>query len=210
MIARISILTLALTASNVFAQSTSDQSDPARAKQIAETVCAACHGVDGNSALATFPKLASQHEQYLLKQLHNFKAVDGKPAERVNGSMAPMVAALSDADMKGLAKYFSQQKLKPDAAKNIKTVELGQKLWRAGNAATGVPACASCHGPSGQGMPAQYPKIAGQFAEYTETQLKAFRAGERANDPNSMMRGFASRLTDTEIKALADYVAGLR
>lgn len=210
MIARISILTLTLTASSAFAQAPGNQSDPARAKQIAETVCAACHGVDGNAAVATFPKLAGQHEQYLLKQIRNFKAVDGKPAERVNASMAPMVAALSDAEMKSLANYFSQQKLKPDAAKNIKSVELGQKLWRAGNAATGVPACASCHGPAGQGLPAQYPRIAGQFAEYTESQLKAFRTGERANDPSSMMRGFASRLTDTEIKALADYVAGLR
>lgn len=211
MIARISILTLALTVQTAFAQSApSPQADLARAKQTAETVCAACHGVDGNSPLANFPKLAGQHESYLLKQLRNFKAQGNKPAERVNASMAPMVAALSDADMQGLARYYAQQKLKPESAKNIQTVELGQKLWRSGNAATGVPACAGCHGPAGKGIPAQYPRLAGQYAEYTEAQLKTFRSGERANDPNSMMRGFASRLTDNEIKALSDYIAGLR
>lgn len=210
MIARISFLTLALTATSVFAQTGAAQPDAARAKQIAETVCAACHGADGNAAAPTFPKIAGQHEQYLLKQLHNFKAADGKTAERVNASMAPMVATLSDADMAGLAKYFSQQKLKPEFAKNMASMEAGRKLWRAGNAATGVPACAGCHGPSGKGMPVQYPQISGQYADYIEAQLKAFRSGERANDPNSMMRGFASRLTDAEIKAVSDYAAGLR
>jgi cytochrome c553 len=211
MIARISILTLALTAQTAFAQSApANTPDLARAKQTAETVCAACHGADGNSAAATFPKLAGQHESYLLKQLRNFKSQNDKPAERINASMAPMATMLTDADMQGMARYFSQQKFKPEAAKNLATVEAGQKLWRAGNAATGVPACAGCHGPAGKGIPAQYPRLAGQFADYTEAQLKAFRATERANDPNSMMRGFASRLTDPEIKAVADYIAGLR
>lgn len=211
MIARISILTIALTIQTAFAQSApANKPDLARAKQTAETVCVACHGADGNSAAATFPKIAGQHEQYLLKQLRNFKPVGDKPAERVNASMAPMVAALSDTDMQGLARYYSQQKLKPEAAKSLKTVELGQKLWRSGNAATGVPACAGCHGPAGQGIPNQYPRLAGQFADYTEAQLKSFRLAERANDPNSMMRGFASRLTDAEIKAVSDYIAGLR
>lgn len=211
MIARISILTIALTVQTAFAQApAASKPDLARAKQTAETICAACHGPDGNSPVAAFPKLAGQHESYLLKQLQNFKAQNGKPAERVNASMAPMVAALTDADMQGLARFYSQQKLKPETAKNLASVEAGQKLWRSGNAATGIPACSGCHGPAGKGIPAQYPSLAGQYAEYTEAQLKTFRSGERANDPNSMMRGFASRLTDAEIKAVADYIAGLR
>ncbi|MDQ7989491.1 MAG: c-type cytochrome [Candidatus Dactylopiibacterium sp.] len=209
MIARISILTLALTIHTALAQP-APPPDMAKAKQTAETICAACHAADGNSIGPTFPKLAGQHESYLLKQLHNFKSADGKPAERDNASMAPMAAMLSDDDMRGLAKYYAQQKLKPEIAKNVKTIEQGQKLWRAGNAATGVPACAGCHGPAGKGVPGLYPHLAGQFAEYTEAQLKGFRGGERANDPSSMMRGFASRLTDAEIKALSDYIAGLR
>lgn len=210
MIARISILTLALAVPTAFAQTAAPQPDLARAKQTAETVCAACHGVDGNPAAASFPKLAGQQESYLLKQLHNFKAVDNKPADRVNNVMAPMVAPLSDDDMRGLARYFSQQTQKPDVAKNVKTIELGQKLWRAGNPETGVPACSGCHGPSGLGIPGEFPRLSGQFSDYIEAQLKSFRAGDRANDPNSMMRGFATRLTDPEIKAVADYAAGLR
>lgn len=210
MIARISILAFALAVPTAFAQTATPPADLARAKQTAETICAACHGPDGNPAAAAFPKLAGQHQSYLLKQLHDFKASADKPAQRVNASMAPMVAMLSDADMKGLASYFASQKLKPDYAKNMKTVELGQKLWRAGNPATGVPACAGCHGAAGQGLAPQYPKIAGQFSDYIELQLKNFRSGERANDPNGMMRGSAARLTDAEIKALSDYIAGLR
>lgn len=184
--------------------------DLAKAKQTAEQVCGACHGPDGNSAINANPKLASQHASYIEKQLHNFKPANGKPAERNNAVMAGMVAALTPEDMKALALYFSQQKLKPDAAKNKATVEFGQKLWRAGDSSKGIPACAGCHGPAGAGVPAQYPRLGGQFAEYTEAQLKAFRDGTRANDANSMMRTIALRMTDPEIKAVADYAAGLR
>ena len=186
------------------------KTDIAKGKQVAAQICVACHNADGNSTVAANPKLAGQHQDYLYKQLKNFKAADGKPAERANPIMGGMVAALSDADMKNVAAYYASQALKGEAAKNAKTVEAGQKLYRAGNAAKGLPACAACHGPAGGGIPAQFPRISGQFAEYTEAQLKAFRAGERGNDPNGMMSTLALKMTDAEIKAVADYAAGLR
>lgn len=187
------------------------KADPAAAKPIVDQVCVACHGADGNSAAPVNPKLAGQHQEYLYKQLSNFKGKDGKPAERVNGVMGGMVAALSEADMRNLAAYFAGQTLKPETAKGTReSVDLGQKIWRAGDLSKGLPACAGCHGPAGAGLPAQYPRIAGQYAEYTEAQLKAFRAGERANDPAKMMRMIAIKMTDPEIKAVADYAAGLR
>lgn len=181
-----------------------------KARETATQVCAACHNADGNSVIPTNPKLAGQVPEYLHKQLRNFKSVDGKPAERANPVMGGMVAALSDDDMKGLAQYYADQKAKPGQAKNQATVELGQKLYRAGDAGKGVPACAGCHGATGAGLPAQYPRLAGQHAEYTETQLKSFRAGERANDANKMMRMIALKMTDADIKAVSDYIAGLR
>lgn len=211
MILRSLMLSFALAAGAVHAEEkAAAQPDTAKAQQTATTVCAGCHAADGNSVAAVNPKLAGQHPEYIYKQLKNFKAADNKPAERSNPIMGGMVAALDDADMKGLAAYFSAQKLKPDAAKDAKSVEAGQKLYRAGDAAKGLPACAGCHGPAGAGIPAQFPRIGGQYAEYTEAQLKAFRAGERANDPNQMMRMVAIKMTDPEIKAVADYIAGLR
>jgi cytochrome c553 len=173
-------------------------------------VCAACHGPNGNSVAPANPKLAGQFSEYLYKQLRNFKAQGGKKAERENPSMAGLVANLSDADMRNVAAYFSEQKLRPDVARDKNLAAVGQKLYRGGNAATGVVACAGCHGPSGAGIPIEYPHIAGQYAEYVESQLKAFRSGARANDPNGMMRGVTARMTDDEIKAVAQYVAGLR
>ncbi|NHC08050.1 c-type cytochrome [Azonexus fungiphilus] len=186
------------------------KADPAKGKIVAETICVACHGADGNSMTSANPHLAGQIEQYLYKQLTNFKSVDGKPAARDNAIMAGMVAALSDEDMKNVAAWFASQKLKPEAAKNEASIALGKKLWRQGDFKKGIPACAGCHGPAGAGMPAQYPRLAGQFAEYTEAQLKAFRAEERGNDPEKMMRMIAAKLSDAEIKAVADYAAGLR
>lgn len=209
MIARFSILTIALTLQTAFAQ-TAPAPDMARAKQTADQICAACHGPDGNSPLAANPKIAGQHAAYLLKQLRDFKSWNSQPAQRENAVMAGMTAALSEDDMRGLAAYFAAQKLQPETARNRATLELGQKLWRAGDISKGLPSCASCHGPAGKGTPAQYPSLQGQYAEYIETQLKAFRAGERANDPAKMMRDVAIRMTDAEIKAVADYAAGLR
>lgn len=210
MILRSLMLSLAVAAGAAQAEEKmSAKPDPAKAQQTASTVCAGCHGADGNSVAAANPKLAGQHPEYLYKQLKNFKTPEGKP-DRSNPIMGGMVAALSDDDMRGLATYFAGQKLKPESAKDAKSVQAGQKLYRAGDAGKGLPACAGCHGPSGAGIPAQYPRLSGQFAEYTEAQLKAFRAGERANDPNQMMRMIALKMSDPEIKSVSDYIAGLR
>jgi len=184
--------------------------NPARGKEIATTVCVACHAADGNSSIAGNPKLAGQSAGYTYKQLSNFKGSEGKAPDRVNPIMNGMVAGLSDADMKSIAAYYAAQKLVPEVAKNHETVDYARQLYRAGDAAKGLPACAGCHGPSGAGVPKQFPRLSGQFAEYTETQLKSFRSGERSNDANKMMRSIALKMTDPEIKALADYVAGLR
>jgi cytochrome c553 len=184
--------------------------DAAKGQAIASQTCVACHAADGNSPLPANPKLAGQFYEYLHKQLVNFKPQGSKKAERDNAVMAGMVAPLSEADMKNVAAYYASQKLKPAAAKDKDLAALGQKIYRGGNAATGVAACAGCHGPAGSGMPAQYPRIAGQYSEYIETQLKAFRSGARNNDPNGMMRGVVARMTDREIQAVSDYVAGLR
>lgn len=184
--------------------------DPARGEPIASTVCGACHGPDGNSPAAANPKLAGQHPEYLFKQMKNFKAADGKQPERTNAIMNGMIAAYDENQMRDIAAYFASKTQSGESAKNRETIEAGQKLYRAGDMSKGLPACAACHGPAGAGMPAQYPRIAGQFAEYTEAQLKAFRDGGRANDPNKMMRMIALKMTDVEIKAVADYVAGLR
>ena len=184
--------------------------DIAKGEQIAKQVCAACHAADGNSAMAANPKLAGQISEYLHKQLAYFKPQGSKKAERDNAVMAGMVASLSDGDMRNVAAHYASQKLRPAAAASKELAAQGQKLWRGGNAASGIPACAGCHGPDGAGIPSQYPRLSGQFAEYVESQLKLFRAGGRANDPNGMMRGVAVRMSDQEIKAVAEYAAGLR
>ena len=186
------------------------QPDVAKGGQVAKQICAACHAADGNSVAAANPKLASQFPEYLHKQLVNFKPQGAKKAERENAIMAGMVASLSDSDMRNVAAYFASQKLRPAAASSKELAAQGQKLWRGGNAASGVPACAGCHGPDGAGIPTQFPRLAGQFAEYVEGQLKLFRAGGRANDPSGMMRGITARMSDLEMKAVAEYAAGLR
>lgn len=184
--------------------------DAAKGQEIAGKVCAACHGPDGNSPLAVNPSLAAQHAEYTFKQLSNFKSKDGKPAERNNAVMAGMVAPLSDDDMKNVAVYFAGQTARPRAARDAELVKQGQLIYRGGIVAKSVAACASCHSPNGAGLPAQYPRVAGQHAEYTAAQLKAFRGGERKNDPNSMMRMVAAKLSDREIAAVSEYIAGLR
>ena len=184
--------------------------DLAKARKIAETVCIACHGADGNSALPANPILAGQGAEYLFKQLSEFKSVDGKAALRNNPIMAGMTATLSVEDMKSLALYFSQQKTKPATASDVKLVAAGKNIWRKGDFEKGIAACAGCHGPAGAGVPAQYPRLAGQYAEYIESQLKNFRSEERSNDPEKMMRTIADKLSDKQIKSVADYIAGLR
>ena len=213
-VALLASVAVTLAAGSSFAQAPEKKdaakADPAKAQTIATQVCAACHAADGNSVQPVNPKLAGQIPEYLHKQLVNFKPQGAKKAERDNAVMAGMVANLSPEDLKNLAAYYGGQKLKPAAAKDKALAAAGQKLWRGGNLTTGVPACAGCHGPDGAGIPAQYPRIAGQYAEYIEAQLMSFQAGQRANDPNGMMRGVAMRMSEKEMKAVADYAAGLR
>jgi len=168
-----------------------------------QTVCAACHAPDGNSVVSLNPKLAGQHPEYLLKQLTNFK--EGK---RANPVMGPMTASLSKEDMQNLANYFANQKVTLAKAKSNGMGSLGEKIYRGGIAATNVPACASCHGANGAGIPKQFPRLAAQHADYTLAQLRAFRLGERANAP--MMMAIAQKMTDAEMQAVADYMQGLR
>jgi cytochrome c553 len=183
--------------------------DPSKADKIAQEVCAACHGADGNSTAPANPKIAGQHPEYVYKQLVDFKVKEGaKVALRNNAVMSAMVANLSDADMRNLAAFYGGKPLKPSFARMKDLVERGQAIYRGGIAEKGVPACAGCHGPRGEGMPAQYPSLHGQYADYTEAELVAFRSGERAN--NGAMMAIAARMSDGEIKAVADYVAGLR
>lgn len=184
--------------------------DLVKAKKIAESLCVACHGIDGNSALPANPIIAGQGSAYLFKQLIDFKATEGKPAARVSSVMNGMVAPLSADDMKSLAVYFSQQKIKPAIAVDEKLVAAGRVIWRKGDFERGIPACAGCHGAAGGGVPTLYPRLAGQHAEYTEAQLKNFRSEQRSNDPEKMMRSIADKFSDKHIKALADYIAGLR
>lgn len=179
--------------------------DAAKGATIATTVCVACHGADGNSVMPMNPRLAGQHAEYIAKQLKNFKA-----GERQNPVMSGIASTLSDEDVANLAAYFSEQRPKGGAAKENGPGSLGEKIYRAGVAGMGVPACAACHGPTGAGIPVQFPRIAGQQSEYTINQLKAFRAGERANDPAAMMRTIAGKLSDAQIAALADYIQGLK
>ncbi len=192
-----------------FAQG-SVKGDLVKAQQVASKVCAACHAEDGNSTQSNNPVLAGQHAEYIFKQLTNFKPQDGKPAERPNPIMAGMVANLSADDMRGLGAYFETQKPKPRAARDADLAKIGQAIYRGGILAKNVAACTACHSPNGAGVPAQFPRLAGQYAEYTTAQLKAFRSGERANDPNRTMRMVAEKLSDREIAAVAEYIAGLR
>ena len=187
------------------------QPDLAKAQQIVTQICAACHGADGNSAAPANPNLAGQGADYITLQLAHFKA-----GVRVNATMQAMAATLSDADMRALGAYYAQQKPKGLAAKDPALVKTAQQLWRGGDATAGVPACASCHSPSGSGIPKNYPRLAGQYADYTYAQLKAFKAGERGADAagkdvnGRVMTAIATKLSDEQMKAVADYAAGLR
>ena len=182
--------------------------DPAKGQAIANQVCVACHAADGNSTITANPKLAAQHADYLYKQLVEFSAKPGsKTGVRENAVMSGFAGSLSDEDKRNVAAYFAMQKAKPGAAHIKETLGQGQRLYRTGVAEKGLPACAGCHGPTGAGIPSQYPRLSGQHAEYTEAQLKAFRDGVRHN--NEPMQQIAARLSDAEIKAIADYVAGL-
>ena len=185
--------------------------DPARAQQIVSQVCAACHGADGNSPTPANPSLAGQPGDYITRQLANFKT-----GVRPSPIMQPMAKPLSDAEMVALGAYFAQQKPKGLAAKDAASVKVAQRLYRGGDAQAGIPACASCHAANGGGIPKNYPRVGGQHADYTYAQLQAFKAGQRGNDKDGkdasgrIMVDIASRLSDAQMKALADYMAGLR
>jgi cytochrome c553 len=178
------------------------KADPAKGQQLA-AACAACHTQDGSRGLPANPILQGQHAEYLVKQLTEFKG--GKRKNAVMTGMAATIA--SEEDMKHIAAFYASKSAKPGFAKDKATVALGEKIYRGGIASKQVPACAGCHSPNGAGIPAQYPRIGGQHADYAEAQLLSFRSGARAN--SAQMMGIASKLNDAEIKAVADYVAGL-
>jgi len=166
-------------------------------------VCAACHGADGNSGTPTYPKLSQQHPEYLVKQLQEFKS-----AKRKNPIMQGFAAMLSEDDMKNVAYWATSKKAKAGFSKDKDTVTMGERIYRGGIADRQVPACAGCHSPTGAGIPAQYPRLSGQHSEYTAGQLTAFRDGVRTN--SVQMTQVAAKLNDKEIRAVADYIAGLR
>jgi cytochrome c553 len=165
--------------------------------------CVSCHGDAGNSTIAQNPKLAAQHEAYIVKQLANFKSGD-----RNNAIMGPIAKVLTDDEVRNLAAFLNAQSLKPGAAKNKDIVEFGKKIYRAGIAEKNVPACAGCHGPNGAGIPAQFARLGGQHQDYTVAQLTGFNNGTRNNNP--VMTTIAKRMSTDEIQAVADYVAGLK
>lgn len=176
------------------------------AGQTKALMCAGCHGPDGNSAVPTYPKLAGQSAAYIEKQLTDFKS-----GKRQNAIMSGMAAGLSPQDIKNVAAYFSSQHTAPGTAQGTaQQIALGQKIYRGGNREERVPACMSCHGPSGAGVPPKFPRVGGQWAGYVQAQLLAFRSGTRANDPAGMMRTIASRMSHDEIAAVSQYIAGLR
>jgi cytochrome c553 len=178
--------------------------DAAKGEPIAKQVCAVCHGSDGTSPLAMNPNLSAQHSEYLYKQLSNFKS-----STRANAIMTGMTVNLSDDDLRNLAAYYASKPARKTTTQNMDLVALGQELYRGGIPDKGVAACSACHSPDGSGIPPQYPRLSGQHAEYTAAQLRAFRSGDRDNDDNRMMRMIASRLSEREIEALAEYMSGL-
>lgn len=168
--------------------------------------CSACHGLDGNSINPEWPSLAGQHAPYIIKQARHFRA-----GERQNVLMSPMAAILQDQDIEDVAAYFSSQTRRPTAETDPAKLKLGQRVYRAGNVAAKVPACAGCHGPTGAGIAvALYPRIGGQSGTYVAIQLRNYKTGARTTDPNLMMRNVATQLSEEEIDAVASYVQGLR
>ena len=179
------------------------KADLVKGAEKATQVCAACHTADGSRGSPANPILQGQHAEYLVKQLTEFKA-----GKRVNAVMNGMAAALTEEDIKNVAAFYADKQAKPGFAKRKDSVALGEKIYRGGIAAKQVPACAGCHSPTGAGIPSQYPRLGAQHADYAEAQLVAFRSGARAN--SAQMTAIAARMSDKEIKAVADYVAGLR
>ena len=178
------------------------KADPAKGSAIFNGVCVSCHGAEGNSAIPVNPKLAQQHPEYTAKQLAEFKS-----GKRANAVMLGFASALSDEDMRNVGAYLASTKAKPGFAKDKDLAALGEKIYRGGIADRQIPACAGCHSPNGAGIPSQYPRLSGQHADYTVSQLTQFRDGIRKN--SLQMGQVAAKLNDREIKAVADYIAGL-
>ena len=211
---RMLLLAAAVSAWSVcgaLAQSPPGKPDLAKAQAIVKEVCVACHGMDGNSPTPVNPNLAGMPAQYISLQLAHFKS-----GLRVNPVMQGMAANLSAEDMKLLGLYFSAQKPKNMAAKDASLLKAGQRLYRGGDTAAGIPACSACHAPDGVGMPKNYPRLAGQYSDYTYAQLKAFKSGERGSDKDGkdvngkIMATIAAKMTDGQMKAVAEYTSGLR
>ncbi len=177
--------------------------DLAKGEASFNAACAACHGAGGNSAVPVNPSLAQQHPDYIVPQLQEFKS-----SKRANPIMMGMAASLSDEDMKNIGAWLGTQKAKPGFAKEPELVALGERIYRGGIADRQIAACAGCHSPTGAGIPAQYPRLAGQHADYAVSQLTAFRDGVRKN--SIQMTQVAAKMNDREIKAVSDYIAGLR
>ena len=177
--------------------------DLAKGQATATAVCGACHTSDGSRGSPANPILQGQHPEYLAKQLAEFQS-----GKRDNAIMKGMSGTLNEDDMKNVAAFYSSKQAKPGFAKNKDLVALGEKIYRGGIAERSVPACSGCHSPTGAGIPSQYPRMAGQHADYTEAQLIAFRGGVRKN--SAQMTGVAAKMNDREIKAVSDYIAGLR
>ena len=175
----------------------------ARGKKVADAMCVSCHGVDGNSVIAANPSLAGQGTPYLFNQLRAFKN-----ASRVNPVMMGIAASLSDQEMRDVSVFYGEQKPEVSDATDEELVEKGRVIYRVGNRASGVPACMACHGPDGRGIPSQFPRLSGQHPSYVYAQLQAFKEGiQRKNDS---MKSIAHRLTDEEMKAVSEYIGGLR
>jgi cytochrome c553 len=179
------------------------KADLAKGEATYTAACSSCHGADGNSGSPAYPKLAQQHPDYLVKQLQEFKS-----GKRANAIMSGMAAGLSDEDMKNVSAWLGSKSAKHNFAKEKELVVLGERIYRGGIADRQIAACAGCHTPTGAGIPSQYPRLSGQHADYSVTQLTGFRDGVRKN--SAQMMGVASKLNDREIKAVSDYIAGLR
>ncbi len=190
----------------VFSFTAVAEGDYARGEQKAE-LCASCHNQDGNSTTPAWSKIAGQHKNYLLKQLHDFKAAD--KGKRNNAIMLSAVTDLSEQDLEDLAEYFSRQETSKGYA-DVDKVELGEKLYRGGDLHKGIPACMACHGPTGEGNAlANFPKLGLQHAEYLQQQLQDFKEGKRSNDYNNMMSDIAKKMTEEEMSAVSSYIEGL-
>lgn len=201
------IILAVLVAVSSITMSVSVLAGDAAAGKAKSAACGGCHGFDGNSPIATYPKLAGQNEAYIAKQVKDFKT----DTTRKNELMKGMVAALSDTDAADIGAYFQAQSLSAAAAFDESKIAAGREIYKGGNMQTGVPACQACHGPKGAGTAGiGYPQLGGQYVEYTLAQLKAFKDGSRTNDDKKLMRSIVEKMSDDDLVAVANYIASLK